>query len=60
MAGTIALTPFSLATSASLVKSTLPKGTVVFEHARPCPRRAGRTRRWLSAARLEDGEMPYP
>ena len=59
MAGTIALTPSCLATSASAVKSTPPKGTVVLRTPtlppacwNDCP--------VAMAARLDDGEMPYP
>ncbi len=57
MAGTMALMPFCLATSASAVKSTLPKGTVV-SRTPTLPPACWNDCAVPMAARLEDGEMP--
>ena len=59
MAGTIALTPFCLATSASGVNATLPNGTVVLRTPTLPPAFLNESAVAM-AARLEEGEIPYP
>ena len=59
MAGTMALMPACLAESAAAVKSTLPKGTVV-SMTPTLPPACWNESPVEMAARLDDGEMPYP
>ena len=58
MAGTMALTPFCLATSAVAGEVHAAEGDGGVEHARPCRPACLNDSAVPMAARLDEGEMP--